>query len=81
MRDLDGDGTADYTFVVDGVASVVSGRGRAILWQSAWMGRDAGIHDSLLLADIDEDGRLELMINTGAVGVDIYEIAQSMEGA
>jgi hypothetical protein len=74
VADLDGDGIADYVFAADGTVRIVQGGTRATLWQSEWIGAETGYNDSLLLADIDRDGRLELMVNTGHVGVDIYEV-------
>jgi hypothetical protein len=79
VRDLNGDGRADYTLAVAGRVSVYDGIDRSVLWRSEWLGDDVGANDSLLLADIDWDGRLELMVNTGRVGVDIYEVPNPID--
>jgi hypothetical protein len=59
--------------------SIVDGRDGRTLWQSERLAGDSffssvGVNDSLLVADIDLDGRPEIMVNTGRVGVDIYEV-------
>ena len=79
-RDLTGDDVADYTFAVEGTISIIDGRSRATLWQSepvasSWpFTPEVGANDSILVADIDGDGRQEIMVNTGRIGVDIYEV-------
>jgi hypothetical protein len=79
VRDLNGDGIPDYVFAVADVVSIVDGRDGRTLWQSERLAGDSffssvGVNDSLLVADIDLDGRPEIMVNTGRVGVDIYEV-------
>jgi hypothetical protein len=74
VRDVTGDGTVDYLFVAEGRLHVVDGLARTLLWRSGWIGRAAAAHDSLRLGDIDDDGRLEVMVNTDDVGLDIYEL-------
>ena len=74
VADLDGDGIADYAFATDGTVRIVQGLTGATLWESGWIGSGTAEQDSLLIADIDWDGRLELMVNTGHVGVDIYDV-------
>jgi hypothetical protein len=78
-QDLNGDGVPDYVFAVAGFVSIVDGREGRTLWQSERLGGDpffslVGVNDSILVADIDLDGRPEIMVNTGRVGVDIYEV-------
>jgi hypothetical protein len=79
VRDLTGDGIADYVFAVEGEVWIVHGRTGAVLWRSERLDGQSfsptvGVHDSLLVADVDLDGRQEILVNTGRVGVDIYEI-------
>jgi hypothetical protein len=74
VRDLNGDGLADYAFAVAGQLSIYDSFHRRMLWQSPILGTDVATNDSLLLADIDQDGRQELMVNTGRLAVDIYEV-------
>jgi hypothetical protein len=74
VRDFNGDGAVDYAFAVAGRLSIYDAFHRRMLWQSPVLGTDVATNDSLLVADIDEDGRQELMVNTGRLAVDIYEV-------
>lgn len=73
--DLNHDGSVDFVVARGGRLSFIDGRNQRVLWESDYLGRNAGSPDGLLLADIDRDGRLELMVNNGETGLEIYEVA------
>jgi VCBS repeat protein len=75
VRDLDGDGTADFTFSDGQSVHVVDGRSRFREWSSERIGSEVGRFDSLILADLDGDGRTEIFVNRGPLGVRVYEVA------
>jgi Calx-beta domain-containing protein len=73
IKDLTGDSVADYTFAVDNEVFVHDGLTNAVLWSSGVIGDEVGAHDSLLIADVDADGVLELMVSLGNAGFRVYE--------
>lgn len=44
------------------------------LWRSGVIGDGVGLEDSLRVADLDEDGRLEILANLGSMGLRIFEV-------
>ncbi|MEM7351890.1 MAG: FG-GAP-like repeat-containing protein [Acidobacteriota bacterium] len=74
VADLDGDGSDDYIFGVADSVRVQSGASGAVLWSSGDIGTAVGNQDSLLVADVDADGNLEIFVNLGEVGVRLYAV-------
>jgi hypothetical protein len=78
IKDLTADSVADYTFAVGNEVFVHDGVTNAILWSSGVLGTDVigsqvGAQDSLLIADVDGDGFLELMVSLGYSGFRVYD--------
>jgi VCBS repeat protein/dockerin type I repeat protein len=80
VLDVDGDGVSDYVFGQDSRIVIEDGRAPAYpLWDSGPTGIGVGRDDSLFVADIDRDGRLEIVVNAGEVGVQVFEIRHFCE--
>jgi len=47
------------------------------LWVSDFLGSSAGRHDSLVVRDLDLDGRIEIWVNMGSNGLAMYEVLPS----
>ena len=77
VTDLTDDGISDYVFVVAGHVHLVSGDTMKPLWISEFLGSAAGRHDSLVVKDLDRDGRIEIWVNMGSNGLAMYEVAPS----
>jgi hypothetical protein len=73
--DLTGDGISDHVFVVDGRVQILTGDTMKPLWISDFLGSSAGRHDSLVVRDLDRDGRIEIWVNMGSNGLAVYEVA------
>ena len=83
MRDVSGDGTADYVVVAANELQIRDGETGATLWVSGpllphtyW---HAGQRDALLVEDIDGDGRLEILVDLGYIGIREFEIPSSSD--
>ncbi len=70
--DLDLDRRPDYAYAVNNEAFIRSGADGSLLWQSGLIGDGVGVKDSLYLADVDEDGGQELLVNIGSTGFRLY---------
>lgn len=44
------------------------------LWRSGLIGSGVGGDDGLLVADLDEDGRIEILVSLGLIGVRVFEV-------
>ena len=78
IKDLTGDSVADYTFAVDNEVFVHDGVTNAVLWSSGVLSSDeysseVGAQDTLLIADVDADGFLELVVSLGYTGFRVYD--------
>jgi hypothetical protein len=73
IRDMNLDGVKDYVFAHQDRLHVVNGSTGGYEWSSDLLGTQVGAHDSLLVADLDADGRLEMVINVGTVGFRVFE--------
>jgi hypothetical protein len=71
--DVTGDTVADYAFAVNDEVSIIDGVTGGLAWSSGVIGDEVGAQDSLLIADVDGDGVLELMVNIGYTGFRVYE--------
>lgn len=77
--DITDDGILDYVLSLKNEVLVINGRDGRVAWRSDFIGWDVGVNDSLLVADIDEDDKKEIMVNTGTGGVMIFEVTQPPE--
>lgn len=84
--DLNQDGHDDILFGESGTLKLFDGKSRQIVWESEFVGEDVGQMDSLLVADVDRDGALEIVANTGfgvllleAVATDLEVFADGFE--
>jgi uncharacterized repeat protein (TIGR01451 family) len=79
--DLTGDGSLDYVFSVDDAVRVRDGATGTELWNSGRLRWDfspvVGAYDSIHVADIDGDERMEIMVNIGTLGLRVYEVPTS----
>jgi hypothetical protein len=73
VADVTGSAAADYAFAVDNEVFVYDGGTNALAWSSGVIGDGVGAHDSLLIADVDADGVLELVVGLGYTGFRVYE--------
>ena len=73
VADVTGTATLDYAFAVNNEVFVYDGGTNALAWSSGVIGNEVGAQDSLLIADVDADGVLELMVNIGYTGFRVYE--------
>ena len=72
--ELSGDDELDFVFVVDGRVFVVLGDTMKPWWVSGFLGIGAGEADSLLVRDFDRDGRMEIWVNMGEIGLAMFEV-------
>lgn len=72
--DLDADRNSDYAYALNGEVFMRSGADGSILWRSGLLGDGVGVEDSLHIADVDEDGAKELLVNIGSTGFRLYGI-------
>lgn len=72
--ELSGDDQLDFVFVVDGRVFVVLGDTMKPWWVSGFLGLGAGEADSLLVSDLDRDGRIEILVNAGETGLAMFEV-------
>ena len=80
VLDVDGDGVSDFVFAASDRLRVQDGRSPSVpLWRSEPVGVGVGDDDSLVVGDIDQDGRLEILVNVGQVGLQVWEIRHFCE--
>jgi uncharacterized repeat protein (TIGR01451 family) len=86
--DVGNDGVADYVFAMEDRLYIYDGRTGTQAWASpiiggrpGYAGDGVGADDSLLVADVDEDGRLEIVVNLGDTGLRVYEIRPGLSVA
>ena len=82
--DLTGDGALEAVIVTEDTISVRDGVGGAELWNSGRLRygfgqTEAGRYDSLIVDDVDADGKMEIFVNLGALGIRIYEVPQAAD--
>ncbi len=70
--DIDGVSGREYVLAV-GNEVVVARAGGCQIWRSGVIGSNVGLADSMLVADIDGNGRIEIVVNIGYAGVDVFE--------
>jgi len=64
IADADGDEVNDFVYAAGGVVYAKTAAGSPI-WNSEWLGLNAGAYDSLMVTDLDGDGAQDLVVNTG----------------
>ncbi|MET0552699.1 MAG: hypothetical protein ABW221_06660 [Vicinamibacteria bacterium] len=86
LVDVTGDGVLDLVSVTLDTINIRDGGSGTELWSSgplrfAFFGspREVGRSDSLVVDDVDADGKLEIFVNLGTLGVRIYEIPQAAD--
>jgi outer membrane protein assembly factor BamB len=72
--DLDGDTVPDHVVTDQNRLHVVDGLSRRVVWSSEILGASVGTYGSLLVADVDRDGRLEVAVSNGSTGIDVFEV-------
>lgn len=73
--DLTGDLVQDLVLAQEREVLVVDGLfSDEVLWRSGPIGDDVGRLDNLRVADIDEDGKTEILVSLGRLGVKVYEV-------
>jgi hypothetical protein len=73
VADVTGTAAADYAFAINNEVFVYDGGTNALVWSSGVIGDSVGAQDSLLIADVDADGVLELLVSLGLTGFRVYE--------
>lgn len=71
VGEVSGAGAPEIAAVVGGRALLLDGETGARLWQSGYLSRRAGEYDSLLVAPIDGDGLVDLVVNMH-IGVALF---------
>jgi uncharacterized repeat protein (TIGR01451 family) len=75
--DVTGDAAADYVFAVDDAVRVRDGVNGTDVWNSGRLryasSPEVGVADSIDVADVDLDGRLEILVNIGTIGLRVYQ--------
>jgi uncharacterized repeat protein (TIGR01451 family) len=86
LVDVTGDGVLDLVSVTLDTISIRDGGSGRELWSSgplrfAFFGspQEVGRNDSLIVDDVDADGKLEIFVNLGRLGIRIYEIPQAAD--
>lgn len=82
--DVTGEGVPDWVLASDDALQIRDGASGALLWSSGPLLYDyyqaqLGAYDSLVVDDIDGDGRVEIFVNLGYLGVRIYEVPQAAD--
>jgi len=73
--DVDGDAIRDFVFAMNDRLQVYDGRAPSNrLFTGDRIGSGVGRDDSLEVADIDQDGLTEILVNVGTVGLQVWEI-------
>ena len=73
---IDDDEVPDFVLSSDNRVYVVDGRTTNVVWVSDHLGAEVGRYDSLVVADVDWDGKLEIWVSGGAASSLIFEITQ-----
>jgi hypothetical protein len=73
LVDVTGDGTLDLLFCVADRLRIVDGATGHTPFVSDVLGSGVGAHDSLLAADVDGDGAIEVVVNLGPYGLMVFE--------
>jgi uncharacterized repeat protein (TIGR01451 family) len=80
--DVTGDGAFDYVSCTDD-RILIQDAGGAMVWDSGKLRYGyqpvVGAQDSLLVADVDDDGKLEILVGLGGLGLREYEIAAARD--
>jgi hypothetical protein len=82
MRELTGDWIADAVVSIGGRIAIYDGRTWELLWSSEPLNEPGipGSADSLLVADVDKDGRVEILVNAGNYGIVEFEVVVPRAG-
>ncbi|WNG56934.1 hypothetical protein F0U59_20840 [Archangium gephyra] len=74
VKELTGDGVADYVFTRGNQLRILNGASRAEEWASEVLGSQVGENDALLVSDVDADGRTEMVVGVGELGFMVFDI-------
>lgn len=83
--DVTGEGVPDWVLASNNTLQIHDGANGSLLWSSGPLLYDyfyqgqVGALDSLMVDDIDGDGRIEILVNLGDLGIRIYEIPQAAD--
>lgn len=82
VKDVTGDGRPELIFGLDGQVRIEDFVEHKQLWNSGSpLDFGVGANDSLIVADIDQNGLLDIFVNDGITGVRAFEIAPQEVGA
>jgi hypothetical protein len=74
VAELTGDTMPDFVFASNDQVFLVDGATMAPVWVSDDLGTEVGRYDSLVVDDLDLDGRQEIWVNAGPIGHFIFEV-------
>jgi hypothetical protein len=69
------DGVKDYAFASGDQLRIVDGATLTEQWASGVIGTGVGAQDGLFAANIDGDSSLEVVVNTGQIGLMVYQVS------
>jgi len=74
VAEITDDEVADYVICTADRIHLIDGATGNSLWVSVDLGSGVGHHDSLVVGDLDLDGRVEIWVNAGWIGHMIFEV-------
>lgn len=75
VLDVSLDGVKDYVFASGERLRIINGDTLTEEWNSGVIGTAVGAQDGLFVANIDGDSSLEVVVNTGVVGLMVYDVS------
>ncbi|MFN0057908.1 MAG: hypothetical protein ACKVX7_05560 [Planctomycetota bacterium] len=78
VANVAGGSAKDFIFVANARLYIVFDKGDSVVpWTGPVVGSSAGRLDSMRVSDFDHDGYVEILLNLGTLGLDMFEIADS----
>jgi hypothetical protein len=71
------DSTLDFVICAADRVHLIDGATMQPLWVSLDLGSDIGRDDSLIVGDLDGDGRVEIWVNAGPIGHLMFEVVET----
>ena len=79
IADITDDAVADFIICTADRVHLIDGATGKLLWVSVDLGSEVGRHDSLVVGDLDLDGRIEIWVNAGRIGHFMFEVVEVYE--